>query len=107
MKDSYHPGVVFRKDVIDHLELSIHDVCARLNYRDYDGFLALLDGKVPLRPKDALRFGIFTNTSPMSWLAMQHECDRQYIERADMDKLDYAVNRNGIEIANLELEPYD
>ena len=69
-----HPGIVFKKDVLDELDLSISKAADILGIsrKHLSGFV---NGHVPCSKDMAQRIAIATETSVASWLNMQNALD--------------------------------
>ena len=69
-----HPGELLREEVLKPLNLTITDAAKRLGI-SRKNLSALLNEKISLSPDMAVRVGLVTDTSPMSWLGMQKKLD--------------------------------
>ena len=69
-----HPGELLREEVIKPLNLTITDAAKRLGI-SRKNLSALLNEKISLSPDMAVRVGLATDTSTMSWLEMQGKHD--------------------------------
>lgn len=65
-----HPGVVFREDVLDPLNISVTEAADRLNV-SRKALSEVLNERSALSPEMALKWAAFTNTTPESWYQMQ------------------------------------
>lgn len=100
-----HPGRIFDELVMEPLGLVTQDVASRMAM-PHEDFLQLLRGGKQLEPYDALKFGAFTSTNPMDWLRLQQKFDQHKLESFPELVVEFAVNKHGIDIVNVNLEEY-
>lgn len=68
--EAIHPGIILKKDFIDHLGLSQFEVAKGLKI-SYKHLSNILHGRVQITAGVAVRLGIAFNTDPAIWLDMQ------------------------------------
>lgn len=84
-----HPGEILREDVIPALGVSKVEI-ARLLGISRQQLYDILDGKKPITPNTALRFGKLCGDGPGIWLRMQQAYDLAVTEpqiHAELEKI--------------------
>ncbi len=74
MRRPTHPGALLREDVLPALRMK-HTEFAKLLGVSRFSVSELINEKRALSPAMAVRIGTLLNTSPESWLLMQHALD--------------------------------
>jgi addiction module HigA family antidote len=69
-----HPGIVFKADVLDPLNLSVTEASRKMAV-DAAHLQAFIDGNVPCDDGLAGKIAAMTETTPESWQAMQASHD--------------------------------
>lgn len=75
-----HPGELLRLDILPALEITQTELARRLGVSRLS-VSELLLGKRALSADMAIRIGLFTSTTPESWLRMQEAVDLWELER--------------------------
>ena len=75
-----HPGELLRLDILPALGMTQTEMARRLGVSRLS-ISELLLGKRALSADMAIRIGLFTNTTPESWLRMQEALDLWELER--------------------------
>jgi len=69
-----HPGLVFKHDVLEPLNLTVTEAARRLGVTRKT-LSELINCRAALSPEMAIRIGKATGTTPESWLNMQAKLD--------------------------------
>ena len=69
-----HGGAILREDILPALNMTQGELAAKLKVSRRT-ISEILHEKRPITPDMAIRIGVFTNTTPQSWLNMQQTLD--------------------------------
>lgn len=69
-----HGGAILREDILPTLNITQGELAEKLKVSRRT-ISEILHEKRPITPDMAIRIGVFTNTTPQSWLNMQQTLD--------------------------------
>lgn len=69
-----HGGAILREDILPALNMTQGELAEKLKVSRRT-ISEILHEKRPITPDMAIRIGVFTNTTPQSWLNMQQTLD--------------------------------
>lgn len=69
-----HGGAILREDILPTLNMTQGELAEKLKVSRRT-ISEILHEKRPITPDMAIRIGVFTNTTPQSWLNMQQTLD--------------------------------
>ncbi len=77
-----HGGALLREDILPTLNLTQGELATKLGVSRRT-ISEILHEKRPITPDMAIRIGMFTNTTPQSWLNMQQTLDLWQLQQTN------------------------
>jgi len=77
-----HGGAILREDILPALNITQGELAEKLKVSRRT-ISEILHEKRPITPDMAIRIGVFTNTTPQSWLNMQQTLDIWQLQQAN------------------------
>lgn len=77
-----HGGAILREDILPTLNMTQGELADKLKVSRRT-ISEILHEKRPITPDMAIRIGVFTNTTPQSWLNMQQTLDIWQLQQAN------------------------
>lgn len=77
-----HGGAILREDILPALNITQGELAEKLKVSRRT-ISEILHEKRPITPDMAIRIGVFSNTTPQSWLNMQQTLDIWQLQQAN------------------------
>jgi addiction module HigA family antidote len=77
-----HGGAILREDILPTLNMTQGELADKLKVSRRT-ISEILHERRPITPDMAIRIGVFTNTTPQSWLNMQQTLDIWQLQQAN------------------------
>ncbi len=77
-----HGGAILREDILPTLNMTQGELADKLKVSRRT-ISEILHEKRPITPDMAIRIGVFTNTTPQSWLNMQQTLDIWLLQQSN------------------------
>jgi addiction module HigA family antidote len=77
-----HGGAILREDILPALNMTQGELAEKLKVSRRT-ISEILHEKRPITPDMAIRIGVFTNTTPQSWLNMQQTLDIWQLQQSN------------------------
>lgn len=77
-----HGGAILREDILPTLNITQGELAEKLKVSRRT-ISEILHEKRPITPDMAIRIGVFTNTTPQSWLNMQQTLDIWQLQQSN------------------------
>ena len=77
-----HGGAILREDILPALKMTQGELADKLKVSRRT-ISEILHEKRPITPDMAIRIGVFTNTTPQSWLNMQQTLDLWQLQQSN------------------------
>jgi len=77
-----HGGAILREDILPTLNITQGELADKLKVSRRT-ISEILHEKRPITPDMAIRIGVFTNTTPQSWLNMQQTLDIWQLQQSN------------------------
>jgi addiction module HigA family antidote len=77
-----HGGAILREDILPTLNMTQGELADKLKVSRRT-ISEILHEKRPITPDMAIRIGVFTNTTPQSWLNMQQTLDIWQLQQSN------------------------
>lgn len=77
-----HGGAILREDILPTLNMTQGELAEKLKVSRRT-ISEILHEKRPITPDMAIRIGVFTNTTPQSWLNMQQTLDIWQLQQSN------------------------
>jgi len=77
-----HGGAILREDILPALNMTQGELAKKLKVSRRT-ISEVLHEKRPITPDMAIRIGVFTNTTPQSWLNMQQTLDIWQLQQSN------------------------
>jgi len=79
-----HGGAILREDILPALNMTQGELAEKLKVSRRT-ISEILHEKRPITPDMAIRIGVFTNTTPQSWLNMQQTLDIWQLQQTNAE----------------------